>query len=658
MTIKWLCLGVSCSAMLVGLSAQTPGRNLPEDMYAAVRAGDTARVVSLLDSGTSVNDKERRGGATPLMLAAAFGSLDTMRQLIGRGADVNARSAAGATALLWVATDIEKTRLLLEHGADPNVESTLGRSALLLAAMSDRSHEIVRLLLSRGANPRIVSADKTTTLLAAAIGNDTETIREFVAADIDVNAADVTGRTPLMVAASNGNLAAVKLLLAKGANVNAVSGPPGAKVKNGTIALGRFTALLMAAPYGPLDVVKTLIAAGADIDARDARGMTPLMLAVATDHGDVEIVKALLAKGADVHVRSDAGETAGDWAIKSGATRSLAALKRAGAPLSPPPWQDIPKPSPVAHRVAVERGVALLERASGTFFVNGACGACHAQNVTDFAVASARTRGIQVNQEAGAQRASGAAAAFAATASGLLERVDGPAVDIQLYTLASLAAAAHPPDRGTDALVFNVVAQQLRDGRWHIGGIPRPPIEDGDVSRTALAIRGLQAYAIPGRGAELSGRVSAAMAWLRAAKAVSTEDHAFRLLGLSWGGADDAVLQRAAKGIVALQHADGGWSQRSEMTSDPYATGLTIFALREGGALGPRDPAIQRGTSYLLSTQRPDGSWYVRSRSPKFQPYFAGGFPYEHNQWISAMATGWATAALASGLDGTTTAQH
>jgi len=42
----------------------------------------------------------------------------------------------------------------------------------------------------------------------------------------------------------------------------------------------------------------------------------------------------------------------------------------------------------------------------------------------------------------------------------------------------------------------------------------------------------------------------------------------------------------------------------------------------------------------------------VRSRSPKFQPYFEGGFPYGHDQWISSMATGWATAALAASQDG------
>ena|SRR2546426_7285512 len=53
----------------------------------------------------------------------------------------------------------------------------------------------------------------------------------------------------------------------------------------------------------------------------------------------------------------------------------------------------------------------------------------------------------------------------------------------------------------------------------------------------------------------------------------------------------------------------------------------------------------------LPETQRADGSWLVRSRSPKFQPYFEGGFPYGHDRWISAMATGWSTAALALGLD-------
>jgi hypothetical protein len=87
------------------------------------------------------------------------------------------------------------------------------------------------------------------------------------------------------------------------------------------------------------------------------------------------------------------------------------------------------------------------------------------------------------------------------------------------------------------------------------------------------------------------------------------------------------------------------------MASDAYATGLVLYALMESGNALPADAVVQRGTQYLLSTWRADGSWLVRSRSPKFQPYFEGGFPYGHDQWILAMATGWSTAALALGLD-------
>ena len=80
--------------------------------------------------------------------------------------------------------------------------------------------------------------------------------------------------------------------------------------------------------------------------------------------------------------------------------------------------------------------MALLERASGTFFINSACVACHAQNVTDFAVAAARRAGLRVNDVAATQRANGAAAVFGATASRLLERFDPPgSPDIVLYAL-------------------------------------------------------------------------------------------------------------------------------------------------------------------------------------------------------------------------------
>ena len=55
----------------------------------------------------------------------------------------------------------------------------------------------------------------------------------------------------------------------------------------------------------------------------------------------------------------------------------------------------------------------------------------------------------------------------------------------------------------------------------------------------------------------------------------------------------------------------------------------------------------EEGIQYLLRTQADDGSWHVASRSIWLQPYFDSGFPYTHDQWISATGTTWAVMALA-----------
>jgi hypothetical protein len=97
---------------------------------------------------------------------------------------------------------------------------------------------------------------------------------------------------------------------------------------------------------------------------------------------------------------------------------------------------------------------------------------------------------------------------------------------------------------------------------------------------------------------------------------------------------------------VKQQRDDGGWAQLPEMSSDAYATGLTLFALYNSESVKPADAAYERGIGYLLKTQRDDGSWFVKTRAFPFQPYFESGFPYGPDQWISATATGFAAVAL------------
>lgn len=84
-----------------------------------------------------------------------------------------------------------------------------------------------------------------------------------------------------MNAAGFGNVEAVRMLLAKGADVNAVSPAEGLKVKNGMIALGSFIPLMLAVDFGGPEVVRILLEAGAKLNVKDVRGMTPLMLAIA-----------------------------------------------------------------------------------------------------------------------------------------------------------------------------------------------------------------------------------------------------------------------------------------------------------------------------------------------------------------------------------------
>jgi hypothetical protein len=66
---------------------------------------------------------------------------------------------------------------------------------------------------------------------------------------------------------------------------------------------------------------------------------------------------------------------------------------------------------------------------------------------------------------------------------------------------------------------------------------------------------------------------------------------------------------------LALQRADGGWSQTvPEPTSDAFATGQTLYALSLAGFTAER-PEIQKAIDFLVATQLPDGSWPMLSRS-------------------------------------------
>ena len=109
---------------------------------------------------------------------------------------------------------------------------------------------------------------------------------------------------------------------------------------------------------------------------------------------------------------------------------------------------------------------------------------------------------------------------------------------------------------------------------------------------------------------------------------------------------DCRTIRAAARELIAQQNADGGWAQNSYMSTDAYATGLSLAALALADPGSVNSAAYRRGVDYLMRTQEADGSWHVRSRAFGFQPYFESDFPHGHDQWISMAATAWSAMAL------------
>jgi len=204
----------------------------------------------------------------------------------------------------------------------------------------------------------------------------------------------------------------------------------------------------------------------------------------------------------------------------------------------------------------------------------------------------------------------------------------------------------------TDAAVVSVVSGQYTDGHWprYIGAV-RAPTGASNILWTAEAVLALGHYGIPARAAEFRERVTRASAWLQNATPHNTYEHALQLLALSAAGVGKDVVKKVANSLLAQQRSDGGWAGNPDLGNDAHSTGVALHALRETGFLSAAAVAHRRGAEYLLSTQYPDGSWHVRSRAVPFQPYFQSGFPFEHDQWISAAATGWAAEALARSIE-------
>jgi ankyrin repeat protein len=618
------------------------------DFYTAIRNNDL-QTLKRLSAGKSGGVDDR--GRTPLMYAAGVGSPEAMRVLLADGADVNAADTFGVTALMFGTRDISKVRLLLDAGARANDKSKQNQTALLIAAGNSGAIETVRLLVARGADPKITGAAGRNGLIVAADTNDLAMVQFFLDQGINVNGVDNTdksGHTALMAAAAQCNAAMVRLLIQKGANVNLAT-TDAAVVKNGPLAFKGRTALMMAAPYGSPEIIRMLLDAHSDVNARDVSGMTPLIFAVASENQNSEVVKLLLSAGADTKARSTDGETALDWARKYGSPAIVKLLDDGAGKVGgvTAKVEPIKIPQTVELRSMIQSSVSLLQRSSTEVTANGGCVNCHHQVFTGMALAASREKSIPIDELAAAEQLKAMVVSLRGRENTAVQRVDsGGGLDSAIYTLSALQAGKYPPDAITDAMVAYVMSRQFSDGRWPREEASRSPIQDGDINRVALAVSAMQAFASPALKAEVNEHVGRARRWLLTVVPVTTDDRAALLLGLHRTGAPQSNIQGATKALLGLQATDGGWGGNKNLNSDAYATSEALCALFDAGMPSVQDAAYQRGIQFLIRTRAKDGSWQVRSRAPKFQPYFESGFPYGHDQWISVAATARAVVAI------------
>ncbi len=155
-----------------------------------------------LDKNPEVVNDASPDGSTPLLNAAVFGDVETVKLLLDKGADVNAMTDWGTP--LYMATLNEKTevvKLLLEHGADPNIPKRTG-STPLHAAIGRGNRSIVILLLAAGADPNAVASGGLTPLHICAIKGREEYCEVLLkhGAVPSLTLKDHKGKTPLDVA--------------------------------------------------------------------------------------------------------------------------------------------------------------------------------------------------------------------------------------------------------------------------------------------------------------------------------------------------------------------------------------------------------------------------------------------------------------------------
>eukprot|EP00934_Nitzschia_sp_Nitz4_P000144 Nitzschia sp. Nitz4//scaffold23_size168460//114408//117133//NITZ4_002234-RA/size168460-snap-gene-0.165-mRNA-1//-1//CDS//3329543680//144//frame0 len=326
---------VECAKALLDLGADIKA-------VAQAKPGYAEKLQQMIETGQVVEEEPHVDGVTALHVAAQGGYLEMVQLLLAAGADVSIKDAADRTPLVMAiaGNHEEVAKALVVAGSDPNttfVDGTGVEHNLLFDSIAVENEEFALMLIEKGADIKFRDESKVSCLLQAGHRGMTSVVKALLekngGKDGFVDTASAEGVTPLIAAASEGQLESLKLLIAAKADVNA-------KDTDGT------TALMASSARGHLEVVKALLAAGASVNAQNSDGHTPLMFAyngknqvetlwerynkfVAEGEGELDsdtmkilkealdmhksLVELLLKSGADASIKDKEGYQAKDF---------------------------------------------------------------------------------------------------------------------------------------------------------------------------------------------------------------------------------------------------------------------------------------------------------------------------------------------------------
>ena len=316
------------------------------------RACSKQTVRAIIDHGADVNAVNNKC-QTALWLACCDGQVELVTVLLNAGADPNIVDENGDSSLhaaMYGHCNIETIQQMIDRGADVNVRSKDCAIPLLLACSTAQA-EAVGILLKSNANPNVTDIDGTS--LHAAVNGDCrkETLQEIINYGADVNAVNNRGRTALLLSCSYRQMDSVKVLLGAGADPT-IADDEGLSCLHAAIdgqcskdTLQELTdhgshidvtrqdgtnALLRACRTGQSDSVRFLLQAGADVNIAKPDGNTSLHEAV---HGKCSTgtLQSIIERGMDVNALNNRGETALLCACRSAQNESIKLLLEMGA---------------------------------------------------------------------------------------------------------------------------------------------------------------------------------------------------------------------------------------------------------------------------------------------------------------------------------------